>query len=497
VRTDELSAGTRLDNQDCWDPRVLWSWAAVHAPQRAAAMPLGYWPSSTRPARYEGALQVRHGVVQSWSVQGVPLRLLWPLPGRGDPDVDEALAAGKSVPQVLRVGPAIGIYGPELFAAFADSPQDDRSHDSDGGVSSNWNDLAHVLGPARQAPFWPYELRSAELLMAWRPVGQADIETAVETAVDGDVGSSGGGGPEVVLAVSEPDTAPVLRLAATLEEGTPAARTLVNLAQTIQYRATSSARVPLRIFAREERYRGVQVAAVPLDCPEVDTDDLDESVRRAGWLEILARSDRLAIEVVGLTLMWDNGTTLPFSKLADVNPATALGREWSRRLVPAERYTAAFEIPIRGSREQPAALLVDPETDAPVVRYSDGTLVAAVPQRLPATSPLAEVILDRPIWIRDEDGVLHLAPEHHYFGINWGYGGSGPGSLALLLDRLLDDINAPAADSVNGAPDALEEFTQHAWPHGTVFTRDQLADIRDGRPYPKPASSPGSDDDPE
>jgi hypothetical protein len=55
--------------------------------------------------------------------------------------------------------------------------------------------------------------------------------------------------------------------------------------------------------------------------------------------------------------------------------------------------------------------------------------------------------------------------------------------LALLVSRLLDDINARGADGINGAPDGLEKLTQTDWPPGTVFTRAQLEAARDGRPY--------------
>ncbi len=85
--------------------------------------------------------------------------------------------------------------------------------------------------------------------------------------------------------------------------------------------------------------------------------------------------------------------------------------------------------------------------------------------------------------MRAEDGTLYLAPRDNYFGFNWGYGGSGPGTLALLIHRLLDDINAPAANNIAGAPATLEEFTQIDWPEGAVFLREQLEAGRDGRPY--------------
>lgn len=82
------------------------------------------------------------------------------------------------------------------------------------------------------------------------------------------------------------------------------------------------------------------------------------------------------------------------------------------------------------------------------------------------------------------DGRLYPAPKDSYFGLSWGYGGSGPGSLALLIHRLLEDgITARGADNATGAPAGLEELTQIDWPRGTVFTRAQLEAARDGRPY--------------
>lgn len=130
---------------------------------------------------------------------------------------------------------------------------------------------------------------------------------------------------------------------------------------------------------------------------------------------------------------------------------------------------------------------MDPVSGAPVVRKSDGTLTVAVPQRLSGENgKLIEVILDEPIWVRTENGVLQVAPQHYYYGINWGYGGSGPGSLALLIHRLLDDITAPAADTIIGAPDGLDELTQLAWPLEQVLTRETLEAARQGRAYRRP-----------
>lgn len=118
------------------------------------------------------------------------------------------------------------------------------------------------------------------------------------------------------------------------------------------------------------------------------------------------------------------------------------------------------------------------------LREPDGFLLATIPQSVPNFTSLAEVIFDRPIWVRTEDGTLYPAPKDSYWGLNYGYpGGAGPGALALLIYRLLDDINARGADNATGAPAGLEELTQIKWPRGTVFTRAQLEAARDGRPY--------------
>jgi hypothetical protein len=45
------------------------------------------------------------------------------------------------------------------------------------------------------------------------------------------------------------------------------------------------------------------------------------------------------------------------------------------------------------------------------------------------------------------DGNLWLAPERAGTGLSWGYNGSGPVALAILLGLLLDDINAAAPRS--------------------------------------------------
>lgn len=149
--------------------------------------------------------------------------------------------------------------------------------------------------------------------------------------------------------------------------------------------------------------------------------------------------------------MWDGGRHFPFSNPEKVSPDTAAGREWLDRLEPVEARTAEFA---HIDRDGEGEAFTDPMTGAPVVLLEDGRVFTAVPQRLPATSEFAELILDDPIWVRTGDGTLYLAPKDHYFGLSWGYGGSGPGSLAQLIHRLLDDITADPGHDNDGAPTA-------------------------------------------
>lgn len=89
---------------------------------------------------------------------------------------------------------------------------------------------------------------------------------------------------------------------------------------------------------------------------------------------------------------------------------------------------------------------------------------------------------------RSRHGLRAVVPsgtdKDSHWGLSWGYPGSGPGSLALLISpELLDNITARGADNATGAPAGLEKLTQIDWPPGTVFTRAQLEAARDGRPH--------------
>lgn len=55
---------------------------------------------------------------------------------------------------------------------------------------------------------------------------------------------------------------------------------------------------------------------------------------------------------------------------------------------------------------------------------------------------------------------------------------NGPGALALLIHRLLDDITARADDDTRGAPEGLELLLSAEMPGGTRLSRAQLEAAR-------------------
>ncbi|MGH3851976.1 MAG: hypothetical protein ACRDR6_00440 [Pseudonocardiaceae bacterium] len=452
-------AGTK-NGQPFWHEDDVYRWAASTHPTLINRVPIRYWPDAERPAAYHRAREIKDVVVQTWKADVGTVCVLWSRPGlTGGLSLGRVAAQLPQADALVYVRSNIDNFGPGLWTAHPGGVTEWND------IGARWADLARVLG--QPAPYWPYMLRIPTLIAAWRP----GAPTAIYPTI-----------PDIDV-----DTTPLLRLAATLPEGNSAHKMLLHLARVIQLRSTDSALEDLErltecerrsVDAGQHQGNATVVAARPLQAPEVDDETLDEQHRRAGWLEILDRTDQLSAECVREVSMWDSGADFPFSNPEEIDPATEYGAEWAARLEPIER-TAAFElIDFDGQCET----LTDPKTGAPVVLQPDGALLAAIPQWLAAFSPLAEVILDSPIWVRTEDGTLYPAPKGHDYGLSWGYVGSGPGSLALLIHRLLDDITAHGFNDINGVSEGLEELTQTEWPPGTVLTRAQLEAARDGRP---------------
>ncbi|MBF6333483.1 hypothetical protein [Nocardia transvalensis] len=431
-----------------WDAYAVWSWMARHHPFVAAGADLRYWAPCTRP-EYLGVREVSYAVVQDWRIEGVPLRVVWPLP----PDifpyqvqgaVREALALVPPVPRVIQVGG----YGPSL--SVGDETDVDRSEEGNW-----WVDLAAVLGSA--APYWPFNLRTPEVMRRWRP----------------------GAAPTMVAAVPSLQSLALLRLAAMLPPDSAAARVLYNIVRQGEYAAAAGALREVKNIVEDGLQDRVTFAAVPMPVPEPAA--LDEQTRRAGLLEILDREDSLAWEVICQIRAWDGAIDLPASVFVTVDPATSCGAEWRERLRPATRLSATYAL-ATSDLGTVVEYLVDPLTDAPVVQLADGNLRAMVAQRIPASSALSEVILEEPIWVRLDNGALYLAPRGAHLGLSWGYNGSGPYALAQLVNLLLDDIASPGVKAFGEVPAGLLEAMRRDWPAGTRFSRSDLEAAADAPP---------------
>ncbi len=446
------------DGASYWTEVSVYSWAADPAVGLSSQVPLRYWPPARTPAAYLGARPVAAGkaIALRWQTAAGGLAIVWPLSGQTHSfrDVGEQLTDASGIALVEW---DFGITGPAVT---------DITRGSKGG-GLGWKTLAQVVGSP--LPYWPTTLRVPRLMLDWRPAHETVISPAT---------------PDL-------DTAVLLRLAASYEDSHPAARTLLNLARICQHRSTEAALHNLEILDRTSDADTAVVAARPMAVPPTECEDLDVHQRRAGWLDVLSRADTLAADCVRELMKWDGGKDLPFGQIEDADPSRPHVAEWASRLKPSP-HTAAFEI--FGSRH--GVTLIDPATDAPALRTTsrDGErILLASPQRLPATSPLAELILDEPIWVRTSDGTLYPAPQDAYFGLSWGYGGTGPACLADMIDRLLRDITAPGADLSESPPDSLVRLTGLKLPAGTVLTRAQLEAARGGTWFP---DAPQDEDDP-
>ncbi len=432
-----------------WHAAEVYCWAMSHTPQLASRVPLQYWPDATEPAPYLGAISVQHATAIGWLTKSGELWVVWSMAGHLDSGLRNALAElrGRAA-AIVEVEAGFGADGPSVSAVLPAAARQEY------GI--RWSELSRIIG--MPMPYWPYMLRIPELLHVWEP-GAAIVSAAT---------------------IPELDNQALLRLAAIFDDASPGQQVLMNLARVSQHRSADSAQFELDAVEDMVRPGTTVIAATPTPVPETERNDIDEGIRRAGWLEILRRNDTLSVACVEEAMKWDGGDDFPYSNPETIDGTIKYGAEWANRLVPSPR-TAAFQIL---EPDDSAETLIDPESDAPVIRkHRDSRyLMAAIPRRLYTESPLAEVILDDPIWVRTQDGILYPAPKHSYYGISWGYPGTGPGTLALLIDRLLDDITAPAADGAIGAAAGLEQLTEIDWPKGTVLTRAQLEAARTDQP---------------
>jgi hypothetical protein len=328
-----------------------------------------------------------------------------------------------------------------------------------------WRYYARAIGQA--APYWPWNLNYRDLIQQWRP-GHATV-----TAV-----------PQ-----QSPDMTPLLHMAALYEQGSSTHRVLMHYYYKGVRDASGGSRMASEAFA-EEFFHGLAdklvlgARAVDAQDPE-DLDDLDEHALRAVFSGLLERQDTLAVEVIRALRHWGATKHMPFATYDRYRVGNVVMlSEWLRQLdevpsyLPDPRFAG-----LTASSDRVGRLFIDRVTGAPAAEITNWRgevteYVTLVPRRLPATTPLAELIIDgggHSNWVRTEDGTLYPVPGGDY-DVAWGYSGSGYGPL---VERLLDDINtAPLDEWHTPAENGLTTLTRRATANGTVFTRAQLEATR-------------------
>ncbi|MGH3480389.1 MAG: hypothetical protein ACRDRY_04685 [Pseudonocardiaceae bacterium] len=311
------SPAATKNGRPIWHEDDVYRWAASTHPELIRRIPIRCWPDAECPATYNGAHEIEDAVVQTWKTDPGTVCVVWSRPELNGLSLPHVAAKLPDADALVDVQSTFNVFGPGLSTAQPDNLTE-QNHSR-----MEWADLARVLG--QPAPYWPLMLRIPTLIAAWKP----------------------GAPPVTYPTIPEVNTTPLLRLAATLPQNGPAHEILLHLARIAQHRSTTGALEELRTLAECEqrsincgRHNGdvTAVAAHPLPIPKVDREAVSEQDRRGGWLQILARTDRLAAECVRQAKMWDGGRDFPFSNPEQINrtrnTARSGPRGWNRSNAP-------------------------------------------------------------------------------------------------------------------------------------------------------------------
>ncbi|MFD7161171.1 hypothetical protein ACFV9C_41760 [Kribbella sp. NPDC059898] len=406
-------------------------------------------PGPDASSEFSRVVTSRGHAVLIWEVPGAFTFGLTYTPFGSSPDL-----TGGSLRRILADVPELDsiVIGLELFDVDGPELKAVDRHATDRVYEPQWTDLAEIL--AGPVPWWPLALRKPEEMLGWQP-GAAQMMTSP---------------------IDEVDVGVLLRAVADHEAGSPVSVTLTAFAR--EQRQLSRAEVERDIdrLSETEAYRlgHIQIAAVAAAGDDTVT-EVPEVVRRAAWAQILGNPDTLSWSCVREKVKWDGGKDFPCSYVDGFAPDAddAAAAEWLAGLEPAQEPLPAMFAVFDADRVE--NYLVDPRTDAPVVRYKyDAGIAAAIPARIPATAPLQELILGQTLWIRTTDGELYPVPRQHGRGVAYGYGGGGPTTLARTIALLLDDINAESASGTEELNEGLRQLVSMKWPRGTALTRRQL-----------------------
>jgi len=286
--------------------------------------------------------------------------------------------------------------------------------------------------------------------------------------------------PATYEPASSADLRPLLQLAEKETDSSPVRAAVLALALKAYNRAHDS--VDSDIRALNTLSGQLKHVFIPTQAPPRDLSvgqGPPEWLLKRGWAQIVARRDRLAFACAQLELDIEDGTHLPCGEYVSLEPDKA-PEKWVSRHVQDEPTALVVGLPTVGTpkifRDPVSGLPVvadmydDPEGGSRVMHYS-----TLAPLALPDRSPLGEVILEGPIWIRTEDGALHIAPRPHINGLNYGYDGTCPSNLAALIDKLLDRIDADAVDhDYRSLSVGLYEGFSGGWGRGARLSRHRL-----------------------
>jgi hypothetical protein len=167
-----------------------------------------------------------------------------------------------------------------------------------------------------------------------------------------------------------------------------------------------------------------------VDVPEPENvNNLDEHSLRAVFAGPLERKDTLTVQVVDALRTWGATKYMPFATIDQyqVGKMVMLG-EWQAQLdeVPAYLPDPRFA-GLTSQRDKVGRRFIDRATGAPVVEIKNSrdelsAYATKRPRRQPATTPLAELIIDGSDhfnWVRSADGTL-LSRAQGEYDVAWG-----------------------------------------------------------------------------
>lgn len=446
-------------------------WLTAAHPSHATYAPHLLHPITGVSPRYLGGRHIQghpEAVAGLWASPHGTVAVCYP---RDQIDPKEALARLPEAASVVVVDHCYNIYGlPDLMAL-------DR-RDPSLPYEVRWSELAAHVGS--RVPWWPSQLRRASHMTQWQP---SDDVAEVEV-------------------VTSPSWEPLYELALSEAKGTPLRTALLSIGREMQQRAAASAKSEIVDVAGssgisedyEHRRKVQQDCLVIVARPRVDDFGSDEAVPldqgqgteavRAGVANLWRRpATDLSVECLHQLHTW-SAQYMPFGATFAVEGgrSSLAQREWLARLSAVEPTTAH-----RAAGERVVGALMDPVVGCPVTSREGRSLseldhFGYAPRRLPAGTTIQEVILDRPVWVRDQHGRLWPAPSMDAPGLSWGYSGSGPRALATLVGRLLDDGGTHAltygSGKLWGAEPKLEEFFELPHKRGTRLPRRLLETVR-------------------